>query len=56
MQYLTPDELEPHSRYGTPPEQNRQIGFDAVTHELVAELVKEGRRKIVVMDFFPVST
>jgi TonB family protein len=41
-----------HPRDGmTPSEQNRLIGFDAMAHELGAELVKAGKRKVIVVDF-----
>jgi TonB family protein len=40
-----------HSRDETPPDQNRLVGFDAVAHQLAAELAKAGQKKVIVFDF-----
>jgi TonB family protein len=40
-----------HPRDETPSDHNRLVGFDAVAHQLAAELAKAGRKKVIFFDF-----
>lgn len=42
---------ELHPRDDTLPDQNRLVGFDAVAHQLAAELAEAGQKKVIFFDF-----